>query len=161
MNFHAYLTDLAARNKMATEQQFHVTTCAGIQALDGVLHNLRNHSRFIAISDVTDGATVQASGGWFARRQVMVFLLARYQPANSADRIEKLNLCRELFRQFKSAFIHDAYRLQPEGVFLNIDRMPSSELATDFLPATTGLYFILSADEPEDLCFNPEEWQTT
>ena len=154
----AYVQQLTAKNKMAAELNFQHTTCSGINYLEEPLQQLRSVANFVCTSDINDEATFQRSGGWFKRRTAMVFILMRYRQGDMDDRRAKMDQCRELFRQFKSRIINDAYHYRLEDLYLNTEVIRSSELGGAFLDSCTGLYFMLSLAEPEPLCYDPKEW---
>ena len=158
-DFYAYMADIAAKNRFAQAHGFYACTCSGINYLEEPLQSYRTKANFICTSDVTDGATYQRSGGWFKKRSVMVFILMRYRVGDDADRRAKMDDCRELLRQIQSRLIYDNQRLATEDLYLNIDAFRDSELGGVFLHGCTGLYFMLSVDEPTHLEFNPEEWE--
>lgn len=46
------------------------------------------------------------------------------------------------------------------NLYIDTSDIRSNELGGLFLNACTGLYFLLAIDEPTDLQYNPEEWNT-
>lgn len=158
-DFYAYMADIAAKNRFAQARGFHPCTCSGINYLEGMLQQYRTASNFICTSDVCDEATFQRSGGWFKRRSVMVFLLMRYRVGDEAARRARMDDCRELLRQIQSRLVYDNQRLATEDLYLNLDALRSSEIGGVFLNGCTGLYFMLSVDEPASLEYDINEWE--
>lgn len=158
-DFYAYMANIAAKNRFAQARSFHPCTCSGINYLEEPLNKFRTKANFICTSDVCDESTYQKSGGYFNRRSVMVFILMRYRQNDEADRRAKMADCRSLLRQIQSRLVRDNEKLVLEDLYLNIDVFRSSELGGIFLNGCTGLYFMISVDEPTDLQFNPEEWE--
>lgn len=154
-----YFLDMAADNRLANKHGFYPCTCSGVDSLQGVLDEFRKKANFICVEDTNDGATIQRGGGWFQKRIVTVFILARYRFNDMDDRREKLNTCRQIFRQFKSRMIVDKDRLDNELVTINLSRIMKKELSQYFISGCTGLYFMVEFDEPENLCYNEAEWE--
>ena len=69
-----------------------------------------------------------------------------------------MELCRELFRQFQSRMLRDALKFQDEMSQLNLQDIRSRELGGLVLNGCTGLYFMVSMDEPVNLCYDDGEW---
>ena len=159
-DFPSYLQRIASENRLALHHHFHPCTCSGINYLEPLLQQYQQTANFIACSDITSETTFQTSGGWFRRRLYTIFILARYEYQNASDYNAKMALCRELQRQLQSRLLHDAELLQSNLLYLRLDDMRSSELGGQFLNGCTGLYFLLTMDEPTPLTYNPQEWQT-
>lgn len=158
-DFHSYLFRLVGENKLSLRHGFHPCSCSGIAHLEELLSIHRSHKAFVCLSDTTDDSIARKGGGWFKRRLFTVFVLHRFDTRNMADYQEKLTLCRELFRQFHSRFIRDEHDLQNDLAYLNVGDIRSRELGGTFLNGCTGLYFLLSMDEPADLQYDKEEWE--
>lgn len=157
-DFHAYLSGLIEKNKLAQSHSFAFCSCSGIGYLEELLGRMREARNFVCLSDISEESITKVGGAWFKRRVFTVFLLSRYDVRRFADYREKLALCRDLFRQLHSRFIVDEAALQSELVYLNVADIRSRELGGDFLNGCTGLYFMLALDEPTDLGFRKEEW---
>ena len=158
-DFVGYIKGLTQQNRLANNHQFVPCTCSGIGYLEDVLSRLRNERAFVCVSDVCEESITRHGGGWFKRRVFTVFLLSRYNVRDTEDYRTKMNLCRELFRQFHSRFIVDEHRLQSELTYMAVDEIRSRELGGQFLNGCTGLYFMVAFDEPTDLQYNQDEWQ--
>ena len=158
-DFVGYIKSLTQHNRLANDHQFVPCTCSGIGYLEDVLSRLRNERAFVCVSDVCEESITRHGGGWFKRRAFTVFLLSRYNVRDTEDYHTKMNLCRELFRQYHSRFIVDEHRLQSELTYMAVDEIRSRELGGQFLNGCTGLYFMVALDEPTDLQYNQDEWQ--
>ena len=158
-DFVGYIKDLTKQNRLANDHQFVPCTCSGIGYLEDVLSRLRNERAFVCVSDVCEESITRHGGGWFKRRVFTVFLLSRYNVRDTEDYHTKMNLCRELFRQFHSRCIVDEHRLQSELTYMAVDEIRCRELGGQFLNGCTGLYFMVALDEPTDLQYNQDEWQ--
>ena len=157
---YGYFKDLTEKNKLALQNGFHFCTCSGINSLEGPLNMMRDCQAFVCLDDTNDASMVRGKGGgWFKNRNFTVFLLHRHLIGNEKDRIEKLMLCRNLFRQLVSKMIKDEKPFENDMVLLQTDTILSRELGKYFMPDCTGLYFMIEQAEPVKLCYNPDEWQ--
>lgn len=158
-DFYEYLSKLLSRNVLAQREGFVVTTCSGIDHLEGVLEQMRRTAKFVCLSDVTDGSTFRESGGWFQRRVVEVFFLSRYRAGDRHDQHRQLGVLRELVRQVQSGILHDEHYLQAEhNLYLHLDSLPTTELGGIYLSGATGVTLSLAIDEPVSLCYHDQEW---
>lgn len=159
-DFISYMEQLTTSNRLAVSNGFKHSTNSGISYLEGMLEQYTKTANFVSTCDVCSESRFLSSGGWFNRRVFTVFILMRYKYGNAADCAAKLATCRELFRQFESRFIHDTEALGNQLVYLNAEDVRSNEIGGTFLNGCTGLYFIVSIDEPSDLVYNTDEWIT-
>lgn len=84
-----------------------------------------------------------------------------FEMARNMDDYESaMAMCREVQRQLHSRLLHDASQYQDDLMQLSLRDIRSRELGGSFLNGCTGLYFMVSMDEPTELCYNPEEWNT-
>lgn len=154
-----YFTQLTLENKLAQRNEFFPCACSGINSLQDILANLRRKKAFVCIDDTNDAATEQIGGGWFRRRSITVFVLIRYRMDDMEDRQQKLDICREIFRQFHSRMIRDKERfISMDHSFLDVSRIYTRELGEYFLSGCTGLYFMLEIPEPVNLMYDGSEW---
>lgn len=160
-DFNAYMARLTRQNRLAKAEGFHPCDCSGIAHLEGILQNMRTKKAFVCTSDVAEESTVNRGGGYFKRRVFTVFIIKRFRTGDMASYSEALDTCRELMRQLHSKFIIDEADLQNDLVYLNVGNVKSRELGGQFLDSATGLYFTISMDEPTDLRYNADEWDTT
>ncbi len=154
----AYFRGLCEHNKLAVANDFYPCQCSGINSLEEVQQTLRKQAAFLAVDDTNDGRTVRRGGGFFKKRTFTVFLFMRYKFGDMADRQQKLNICRELFRQIHSRMLRDEADLQNEMIYLNVNDVMSRELGGFFLTGSTGLYFMADVMEPTDISYDANEW---
>ncbi len=157
-NFPAYLKTLTEENRLAATCGFRPSVCSGVQHIEGLLQEFQRTANFVCTSDICEESTLQRGGGWFKRRVFTVFILMRYRFGDTADQAAKMATVRELFRQFQSRILRDSQDLENNFVYVNTADIRSRELGGSFLSGCTGLYFMLSMDEPTDLCFRRDEW---
>lgn len=158
-DFYTYLSERLVKNLLFQREGFALTTCSGINHLEGILEQMRRTAHFVCVSDVTDGSTFRESGGWFQRRVVEIFIVLRYRQGDRAHQLEQLTTARTLLRQIQSCIIHDEGYLQAtHNLYLHLDSFPTTELGGIFLAGATGVTLSLAIDEPTNLCFNPTEW---
>ena len=157
----SYLQGLVSRNRLAAARGFCFSTCSGVQALEGLLTDMRDANRFVCVSDVTQGNTTYNGQSWSARRVATVFVLSRYELGNAASYAAAINECRALMNQLLSGMLHDAERIANDTeASLRLDEVRSNELGGTLLDGCTGLYFMLGVDEPLDIAYKEEDWIT-
>lgn len=159
-DFAAYMGRLTAQNRLARARGFRAVTCSGVNYLEGLLEEYQDTAAFVATSDVCDESTLQRGGGWFRRRLVTVFVLERFDWGDEDSRRGAMADCRELARQFLSRMLSDAEGLSNDMLYLNTGDVRCTEIGGSFLNGCTGLYFMMTMDEPTDLCYRAEEWET-
>lgn len=157
-DFNAYLHTLSAHNRLALDHHFQSGTCSGIDGMEDLLRHYSTATAFVLSDDVTTGETYEKSGGWFVRRTFTVFLLHRYDYGDESSRAAALNLCRELKRQLQSRLLHERDSLQLKNIYLALDAMPATEIGRFMGDSLTGLYFMVNVDEPQTLCYEPDQW---
>lgn len=158
----AYFHQLTAENRTCQEHHFVATSCSGPDTVQGVMQQFRKASNFVMVSDTVDSNTHSCGEGFFDRNVYTVWIVAAYKRDDMEDREQKLNLCRYIFRQFLSRMLRDKYREAYEGQleFLDITHVYSSELGRYSLNGVTGLYFMVTSDEPIDIQYDDSLWQT-
>ncbi len=156
--FPSYIDRLTLSNVMAQRLEFRPTVCSGINHLEGILQESLDHANFVCTSDICEESSYSRGGGFFKRRVFTVFIISRYEFGNNADQARKIADCRELFRQFHSRLLRDSQRLQDELIYMDTANIRSRELGGVFLNGCTGLYFMVTVDEPMDIRYNADEW---
>lgn len=153
----AYFENLTNKLKL-TKGKFANKKVSGIRNLEGIISD-RENKKFIAVDDTDDGYTYQgAGGGWFKRRTVTVFILQKYSITNMDERQTRLEECRVIMNRFQSKIIADAQEME-EFMYLDKSRMPHFELDEYFANGCTGLYFMISFNEPTDLQYDTNDWE--
>lgn len=102
-----YFTQLAKSSRLAQDNKFYTCLCSGPDSIQGVMENFRKQQNFIMVDDTTSQQTFSNGVGYFRRDVYTIFILAHYRIDDMIDREEKLNLCRQIFRQFHSRLLHD------------------------------------------------------
>lgn len=153
-----YMARMASECRLCALNRFKAVTCSGPEHLEGLLQNFQTTANFVCTADTSQCTTFERGGGWYERRVYTVFILARFRFGSTDDYARAMNLCREVFRQFQSRMIHDRERADGSMLYLDTADIRSNELGGMFLNSATGLYFMLTMEQPFDLCFRPEEW---
>ena len=151
--FHTISTELKA-----TKNDYHFCRVSGINGLEDILANYMSKTAFLAIDDSDDGATVRVGGGYFNRRSIVIYILKKYKITDMQARENALNQCREIRHSLMSKLILDAH-LTDELRYLNKERFPYHEVPGFFAAETTGVYFIITLDEPVNLCYDATQWE--
>lgn len=153
-----YFEKICAENKLAVAENFHFATCPGIENLEGVINDVRKVANFFVFDDTVEGQNFRGSGGGYFRKRVFtVSLLRRYRLNDMNDREAQLAVCRELYKQIVSRLIKDK-RENPNLVYLDTNSIFYREFDKIIFNGCTGLYFMLECAEPENLCYNADQW---
>lgn len=161
-----YFETLAMQNKLCVENGFKPVFCSGPDSIEGIIQQFQKTANFVCIDDTTDQNLYSQGVSYFKRRVYTVFVLAQYRWDDMEDREDKLNLCREVFKQFVKRMIWDrTQREDDETAFLNVEKIYSKEFGRYTMNGVTGLYFMVENDEPasmeyEDLQQLEREWIT-
>lgn len=155
----SYFESLCQKNKMAQANGFHFCTCPGVENLEGVINNTRKVANFFVFDDTAEGVNFRGAGGGYYRRRVFtVSLLRRYEINNMEDREAQLSVCRELYKQILSKLIRDK-RNYSNLNYLKTDSVFYREFNRAMFSGCTGLYFMVECSEPENVCYNENEWE--
>lgn len=157
----SYLKKIATANRLATDKAFVVGECSGIEALEPIMQQYRKAANYIMVDDTVDGSLVSNRIGWYNRRTYTVFIFASYLHDDMQDRQEKLELCRELFRQLLTRLIADTEQYEYDLVYMRTQSIQYRELNSYNFSGVTGVYFMLNVDEPVDLQYNDSLWTST
>lgn len=151
-----YFKSLNSRLKL-TRGKFIFCRSTGLGNLEELLNKWQKYSSFTVVDDSDDGLTIRRGGGFFNRRSVIVYILKKYNFKSQDDREVKLAEVRTIYSKFLSRLIRDSNDIQ-ELTYLDKTRIPYHEVPGYFSVGTTGLYFIITIDEPTELTFKPEDW---
>ncbi len=154
----AYFKDLTEHNRTAVDSGFFPCACSGPMSLEGLLTNMKGHSRFVAIDDTNEGTVIENSGGFFKRVTVTVWILSKYKFNDMNDRENQLKLCRKVFRQFMSRILKDKYRWEMDFTYLLDRSIDTREIGRYFINGLTGVEFMLDIQQPFDLVYDEREW---
>lgn len=153
----AYFENKAKTLKL-TKDDYHFCKVTGQNYLEGIL-NSPNELKFFAVNDVDEGVTIQKGAGYFNRRQVIVYILQKFDIKNLDDREIKLNETRLIMRKLQAKIIKDSNEIA-ELCYLDKKRIPYKELPGYFVFGTCGVYFFLTLDEPVELISNDDDFIT-
>jgi hypothetical protein len=127
--------------------------------MEEVLLNFKTEQAFFCVDDTTDGTTIRgASGGFFDRKQYVIFLLKRYKLNDMDAQHAALNETRGIFRSIQSKLLLDRRALENNMTYLQLDRMPYYEIPGYAYNGATGVYFMITVDTPKDLQYDVTEW---
>ena len=153
-----YFETLARQNKLCVENGFEPVFCSGPDSIEGVMQEFQKTANFVMIDDTTDQNLYSEGVSYFKRRVYTVFVLAQYRWDDMKDREDKLNLCREVFKQFVKRMIWDrTQREDDETAFLNVEKIYSKEFGRYTMNGVTGLYFMVENDEPASMEYEDEQ----
>lgn len=159
-NVRNYFECLAQTNKLALQHGFKPGTCSGLAGLEDMAAQFRQQANFILVDDTTTQSTYSNGVTFFRKDVYTVFILAAYRFDDMAQREEKMDLCRRIFRQMHARLIHDRDSMVygDSLEYLNVNNIYSTELPRLFLNGTTGLYFMVNNEQPIDLTYSEDEW---
>lgn len=158
-----YFNALTASNKLCHEHGFICTSCSGIGGLEGAINEYLSSPNLIIVSDTTTAKTFSQGVSFFEEQVYTVFIVMSFEHRNMGDRQKKLNIAREIFRQFHSKLIYDKFytnndELAQQLEFLKPNSVYSRELDGSFINGKTGLYIMLNNQEPVDLSYDSSQW---
>ena len=156
----SYMETLTSENILCQSNGYRCVSCSGIEALEGVLDNYKNTSHFVCVDDSND-ANIFSEGGWFKRRTVTLFFLARQSFKDLKSRAAQIDLCREIYRQFLSRLINDRYKFEDNMMFVRLDNIYTRDINTAAMGDICGMYMMFYIDEPIDLTYDDSLWTTT
>ena len=132
--------------------------CSGIEGLEPLMQNYRKAANYIHGGRYRGRLYDFKPGSWYNRRTYTVFIFAMYREDDMDDRRQKLDLCREIFRQLLSHLIADTEKYEYDLVYMRTQSIQYRELNSYNFSGVTGLYFMLNVDEPADLQFDASLW---
>lgn len=155
-----YFSALGSRNKLAKANGFHVGVCSGIEGLQDAVAGFQKYKNFFLVDDTTDQRTHSAGNGHLQKNVYTVFIIAAYKFGDMRDRKKAMALCREVFRQVLSKILYDYYYEKYKGIeLLDINTVMSRELGRYSLNGGTGMYFMITNDEPINLVYDGGQWE--
>lgn len=166
---YTYFEKLRTENKITcppaeTPNRIEYKLCkiTSMQNMEEVLDKFKDAKAYFGVDDTNDGQTMQsANAGYSERRVYVVYLLKKYdiRPANAMDlQRAALQECRAIYRQICSRLIKDKPVMSNDMVYLHTDRIPYFELPGYMLSGVTGIYFMVTIDQPTDLCYDATQW---
>jgi hypothetical protein len=153
----SYFETLTGKLKL-TKGIYTFCRVTGLNNLEDILANLTTSKAFLAVDDTDDGATIQIGGAYFNRRTVVVYILKKYDFKSQADREDKTNETRAIQNKLLAKLIKDSSEID-DLTYLQKSRFPYHEVPGMFAAGTTGVYFILTLDEPVNLVYDGNDWE--
>ena len=150
---------MTEHNKLCKEHGFKAVTASGPENLEGVMAEYRKTENFVIIDDTSDNRVFCGKPGWFTVSTVTVWIVAATHYNDGDDRKEKMELCREIFRQFLARLISEQQvKGRQDLMFMELEQVLYKELGRYSLNGATGLYFMLDSQEPTNLVSRKDEW---
>lgn len=82
-----------------------------------------------------------------------------YRFNDMTDRDDKLDICREIFRQMNSRILYDRdCECDDRLTYLNFENVFVRELSGYEKNGVTGLYFMIQNEQPIDISYDRAEW---
>ncbi len=154
-----YFKNLSAKNKLCKKEDFKFCTCSGLENLEEAISSFRKEKSFFIFDDTTEGQEFKGrGGGYYHQRLFTISLMRRYRIDDMKDRTEQLAVCRSVFKQVVSRLLRDKENTA-KLTYLKTDKILYREYGRYMFSGCTGLYFIVECSEPENLCYNAEEWE--
>ena len=151
-----YFENISNKLKL-TAGKYHFCRVTGLGYLEDVLANMKTKNAFFAVDDSDDGMTIRKGGAYFNRRSVVVYILKKYNFLRQDEREAVLQETRAIREKITSRLIKDSNEVE-EMYYLNKDRIPYHEVSGYFAAGTAGVYFIVTIEEPVNLCYDASDW---
>lgn len=158
-NAYDYFGQICNEHKITRNGAYKFTRVSGLTYMEEVLANMRKERAFFAVDDTNDGQTYRVGGGWMDRRVYIVYILKRYKQNDMQEQHQALAECRKVYDALISRIIRDRSVLSQQGAVVDVSRFPYYELEGYAIAGCTGLYTLITIDEPKSLCYNVHEWQ--
>lgn len=157
----SYFKELTEKNKLCKGKKFKAVQCSGPENLEGVLSEYRKTANFIVIDETSGNSIFFTRPGWQTRKDTTIWVLAGYRQDDMEDRSKKLEMCREIFRQFISRLIRDkdSGKYGDSLAFLDLSSILYKELPRYSFNGATGLYFMIANNIPTDLRYDETAWE--
>lgn len=151
---------LTEHNALCQQNKFKCVTASGPENMEGVMAEYRRTENFVIVDDTSDNRMFCGKPGWFTRATMTVWIMAAVKYNDSDDYKTKMQLCREVFKQFVARLIYEKQSLQKaELMFLDVNNILYKELGRYSINGACGLYFMIDNEIPTDLTYNINEWK--
>lgn len=154
----SYFSGINTRLKRTRDGKFKFCKSTGLSSMEGVIANLRKEPAYFVLDDTQDGYVFKRGGAYFGRRMFVVFILKKFTLGDMVKQTLALQECRDVFASICSKLVKDRDTFFNDNIYFNTDRIPYYELDGYAIGGCTGIYFMLSVDEPTNLCFDKSEW---
>lgn len=176
-----YFSRLTSSNLLALSNGFKFADVSGMGSLEGLLLNFKSAKNFVLFTDTLnkdifeEGVNYEGltnwrgkslrkqffcnGSGYFRREVYTVFILMHYRFNDMSDRDEKLDICREIFRQMNSRILYDRdCKCDDRMTYLIFENVLVRELSGYEKNGVTGLYFMIQNEQPIDISYDRAEW---
>jgi hypothetical protein len=154
-----YFTDICKKLKITKDNDYYPCKVSGLANMEGVIANLQSKRAYFAIDDTNDGQIYKgAGGGYFERKMYIVFVLKKFPFEDMNKQHEALNECRSVYRSICTKLISDKSTLSNNMIYLHTDRIPFYEMTGYGIAGCTGLYFMITVEQPINLCYDANQW---
>lgn len=151
-----YFENICNKLKL-TAGKYHFCRVTGLGYLEDILANMKTKNAFFAVDDSDDGMTIRKGGAYFNRRSVVIYILKKYNFLRQDEREAVLQETRAIREKITSRMLKDSNEVE-EMYYLNKDRIPYHEVSGYFAAGTAGVYFIVTIEEPVNLCYDASDW---
>lgn len=141
-----------------TKDTFRFGRVSGINNLEDVIADMKVKN-WIAVDSSEDGAIVRPSNGFFDRRSIVVFVLMRYNIAKQEDRVARVADCKAIYRKMVAKLLKDSTTID-ELTYLDRSRIPYHEVPGYFATGMTGIYFVVTINEPTALVYDSTDYDS-
>lgn len=150
----AYMKNVCEK-MILTKDKYLFTKVSGISALEGIVENARRNSYFFAVDDSQDGVTFRgAAAGFFERRMYTIFILGKADYGDQKKRDEVLEEAKKIYRHTLSKMIKDKLTIP----VVKLDQIRFYEVPPAFAVGCSGLYFIVTVENPINLVYDDNAW---
>lgn len=160
MNFDAtaYFKEIHSKMKRTVSGKYRFCKSTGLSSMEGVVANYQKDPAYFVLDDTQDGYNFRKGGGYFGRRMFIVFILKKFTLGNMEQQTAALQECRSIFKTVCTRIIKDKDIKADDQIYFDTDRIPYYELDGYAIAGCTGVYFMISVDEPTNLCYDASEW---
>lgn len=157
-----YLQELGDKNRFMQDNGWHIGTVNMQRGIEPIMEEFRRKECFFLVDDAPmGGITMNRAGGFFDSRTYVGHFVIRLGGRTQGLEVyeQKMNVNRELFRQFLERIIYDSAELRDlHQVYVQTDRIYYREPGKAAYGGSAGLYFQLTIAEPKNLIYRQGNW---
>lgn len=154
----AYFKEINSKLKLTVDGKYLFCKSTGLSSMEGIVANFQKQPAYFVLDDTQDGYTFKKGGAYFDRRMFVVFILKKYTLGNMEQQTAALQECRNIFTSISSRIVKDKDSMVNDNIYFDTTRIPFYELEGFAIAGCTGIYFMLTVDEPTNLCFKSTDW---
>jgi len=147
---------LTSANRLAQQYHFRFCQVSSLEGFEEALAAMQSTTAFVCISDTANGY-MQLDNTPHTRRVKTVFLAMRHPIDDMDARQERMDILRELFRQFMSVLLLEKTKLQQQHIYLDT-RISFQEIDRYFASGCACAFFQIATDIYTNLVLNESEW---